>query len=259
MSNILWEWSYASNEKIKCTDYGVCGIKRDGTIVGSGDCDKYALKDWRNIEDVYFKGYSGVIGLRKDGTLICDGIYNYVEAVCGWNEIVKIAVGDLHVLGLKADGSVVCLQSDNVNLDTRCCEVSLWSNIVDIWAGENISIGLREDGTILCCGKDAERYRTRICFNVSNFYDECNMYMNIKACVDKMSKLKNNKKHLLDQFEECGGRSNFGKKRFLNKMQKQLSKEIEEIIKEISKLEDEICKLDSEFEQVKIVHKTEST
>ena len=68
--------------------------------------------------------------------------------VSGWTDVVAVAAGFFHSLGLKADGSVVAAGSNTYGR----CDVSAWTDIVAVAAGANHSIGLKADGSVVTTG-----------------------------------------------------------------------------------------------------------
>jgi alpha-tubulin suppressor-like RCC1 family protein len=71
--------------------------------------------------------------------------------VDGWRDIVAIAAGSLHTVGLKADGTVVAT-GDNA---FGQCEVGDWRGIVAVAAGCAHTVGLKADGTVVATGDNA--------------------------------------------------------------------------------------------------------
>ena len=85
--------------------------------------------------------------------------YNGQCEVSKWRDIVAIANGKHHTVGLRSDGTVVAtdyiMQSQYDHYDGQC-DVGNWSNIVEIAAYGNYTIGLRADGTIVAVGKNED-------------------------------------------------------------------------------------------------------
>ena len=72
----------------------------------------------------------------------------------GWTDIVAVAAGDDHTVGLKRDGSVVAVGSnaDIVGGYVGQCNVSDWTDIVSVAAGFYYTIGLKRDGSVVAVG-----------------------------------------------------------------------------------------------------------
>ena len=75
--------------------------------------------------------------------------YDFGETdVDGWTDIIQIASGSNHTLGLKKDGTV--LASGDIQYGQ--CQVETWSHITNVAAGERHTVGLKEDGTVIATG-----------------------------------------------------------------------------------------------------------
>ena len=88
-----------------------------------------------------------------DGFCRIDGLAKRVKelgqtAVAEWTDIVAVAAGAAHTVGLKSDGTVVACGSDSGGK----LAVEDWSDIVMIAAGINHTVGLKADGTVLVAG-----------------------------------------------------------------------------------------------------------
>ena len=68
--------------------------------------------------------------------------------VDSWNNIVAVAAGEVHTVGLRSDGTVV-VAGDNVWGE---CNVDGWTDIVAVAAGWGHTVGLRSDGTVVATG-----------------------------------------------------------------------------------------------------------
>ena len=62
-----------------------------------------------------------------------------------WHNIVSIAAGDSHLVGLKADGTVIAAGYNQMGQ----CNVDSYTNIVAVFAGNHSTVALRADGAIL--------------------------------------------------------------------------------------------------------------
>ena len=65
-----------------------------------------------------------------------------------WHDIVTIAAGEYHTIGLRSDGTVV---ECGLN-EAGQCAVGGWRDIIAIDAGDYHTAGLRRDGTVVACG-----------------------------------------------------------------------------------------------------------
>ena len=68
--------------------------------------------------------------------------------VGNWTDIVQVAAGGWHTVGLKADGTVVAL-GDN---EYGQCDVGNWADITQAAAGRWHTVGLKSDGTVVAAG-----------------------------------------------------------------------------------------------------------
>lgn len=153
------------------------GLKENGTVVGAGwskigQCD---VSGWKNIVEISCGGAFS-LGLKKDGTvvstidtekydpydLVGDGyteddarqekeVLEWVKRqVDSWTDIVAIAAGGMHAVGLKSDGTVVAAGSTNGSQS----DVGDWQNMIAIDANNSsgvdfgLTIGVTSQGTI---------------------------------------------------------------------------------------------------------------
>ena len=75
------------------------------------------------------------------------GCYSQCD-VDSWSDIVAVAAGEVHTVGLRSDGTVV-VAGDNVWGE---CNVDGWTDIVAVAAGWGHTVGLRSDGTVVATG-----------------------------------------------------------------------------------------------------------
>ena len=90
-----------------------------------------------------------LVAVQWDGTVkaIGDNTYGQCET-SAWRDVVEVAVGSDHTLGLKADGTVYAAGDNSEGQ----CNVQDWKDIVMIAAGIFQSIGLKSDGTVVYAG-----------------------------------------------------------------------------------------------------------
>ena len=140
------------------------GLRSDGTVVATGDnqCGQCNVSSWYDIIAVAV-GNRHTVGLRRDGTVVAVGNNSITKSglfrdrrrhgrietgqcnVNNWHDIIAIAAGDTHTVGLRSDGTVVATG------DNQCgqCNVSDWHNIIDVKAFGSHTVGLRSDGTVV--------------------------------------------------------------------------------------------------------------
>jgi len=147
------------------------GLKSDGTVVctnfitpdkvlpnfaeNSFDKGQLNVSDWTNIVAVA-AGYQHSVGLRDDGTVVAVGDNSYGQCeVSEWKEIIQIAAGQKHTVGLKRDGTVVSTKVPASEGDDGQCNTDSWTNITYIATGSLTTIGVRKDGTVVAAGANA--------------------------------------------------------------------------------------------------------
>lgn len=150
--------------------YCTAGICEDGTVRLAGQSPEvtFDVSDWTNIVQVDIADYF-IVGLRTDGTVAYTGgnghegesdyhknYYKYdrnghKEEIEEWEDIIAIAAGSYHTLGLRSDGTVVATTPKEGEYPAAC-DVSGWKDIVAISAGDSFSVGLRRDGTVVVAG-----------------------------------------------------------------------------------------------------------
>jgi len=154
---------YAPNKKapimtdvksIHCNVYFPLFIKNDGTVVGNDpEYSHYysGIENWTGVKDIAMNHTNLSAGLMEDGTVKLIGKENTVSQcdVSGWTDIVAVAVGDYHVVGLRSDGTVVATGTNGYGQ----CDVSEWRDVVAIWANNVVTIGLRENGKVVVAGR----------------------------------------------------------------------------------------------------------
>ena len=92
------------------------------------------------------------MGLRSDGTVLAGGVCSKGRCnVSYWRDIVAIAGGVGHAVGLHSDGTVVATGNDGVGA-VGAFKVFGWRDIVAIETGGLYTVGLRADGTVLAVG-----------------------------------------------------------------------------------------------------------
>ena len=101
--------------------------------------------EWHDIVAIA-AGAAHSVGLCADGTVVVASDNRSGEGnVSRWRDIVAISAGNSYTVGLRKDGTVLATGS---NGDGQC-DVSSWKNIVAISAGDRHTVGLRADGTVV--------------------------------------------------------------------------------------------------------------
>ena len=137
MDEIEWLLSEKETKKeidslVACGDDYSIGLKKDGTVVATGDNDsrKREVETWRDIVAVAF-GFRHSIGLKKDGTVVATGDNKYGQCkIETWRDIVAVACGDDHSIGLKKDGTVVATGNNKYGQ----CKVETWKLFDNVYS-----------------------------------------------------------------------------------------------------------------------------
>ncbi|MBR3268868.1 MAG: hypothetical protein IKI58_09170, partial [Oscillospiraceae bacterium] len=69
-----------------------------------------------------------------------------------WSDIVSIAVGSFHTIGIQADGRLVVKGDDRSGQP----DVAGWTDIIAVAANSH-SIGLKNDGTVVTAGSELDQ------------------------------------------------------------------------------------------------------
>ena len=74
--------------------------------------------------------------------------------VYSWKDVVSVAAGAEHTVGLKSDGTLLVAGSNS----NGQCDVSDWSDVSQIAVGDYYTLGIKNDGTLLIAGKIPGEY-----------------------------------------------------------------------------------------------------
>jgi alpha-tubulin suppressor-like RCC1 family protein len=153
-------------------------------------------KKWRNITAI-FTGCGNIVGLTSDNKVIGgrgDDIKGGKGKTEDWEDIIAVAPGLNHTVGLKANGTVVAV---GINKDGQC-NVEEWRDIIASFAEQSHTIGLKADGTVVATG-DNNKFGS--CCSVGGWRDI--------GPVSKEQMVENEQKakHWLEQglCQYCGG------------------------------------------------------
>jgi len=112
---------------------------------------------WTDIVQVA-AGLHHTVGLKSYSTVVAVGDNSDGQCnVGGWTDIIQVAAGDLHTVGLKSYSTVVAVGD---NSDGQC-NVGGWTDIIQVAAGAYHTLGLKADGTVVAVG--------------DNSYGQCNV------------------------------------------------------------------------------------
>ena len=127
-------------------------LKNDGTVTIYADEENGARdsKEWKDIVDIAC-GYNHVIGLKSDGTVVAAGDNTYGQCdVSEWKDIVEVSANYGVTIGLKSDGTVVAVGDNTYGQ----CNVSGWKDIVAVVCGSMHTLALKADGTLVAVGSN---------------------------------------------------------------------------------------------------------
>lgn len=100
------------------------GLKTDGTALAAGRNNEKQCEigHWRNLVQLV-GGKHFTAGLHSDGTVSIATTVNTYPVAESWTDIIALAAGELHLVGLRRDGSLVAI---GTNDDGRCSVDPLW-------------------------------------------------------------------------------------------------------------------------------------
>lgn len=123
----------------------------DGRVSAFGEKEsngRTKVGDWTDIVDIAC-GYDHTVGLKEDGTVAAVGDNAYGQCdVSGWTGIVSVAAGEYVTVGLKEDGTVVATGDNTYGQ----CNVSEWKDIVAVVTSGRHTLGIRKDKTAVAVG-----------------------------------------------------------------------------------------------------------
>jgi hypothetical protein len=84
-------------------------------------------------------------------TTVSARFYHPPECDVGnWTNIIQVAAGGSHTVGLRSNGTVVAAPD---NEDFEWCDVGNWRDIIQVAGGSQHTVGLKSDGTVVAaCG-----------------------------------------------------------------------------------------------------------
>jgi len=136
------------------------GLKEDGTCVTTGlNWGSEATSvppTWSNIIFIAC-GNQSVFGVDTNGDIFAcgqdsgQGEVTDATAVNGFVDLIEVAAGQYHSIGLKADGTCVVAGG---SVDSIKTTVEAWTGIVHVESQGRIAVGVKGDGTAVYAGKD---------------------------------------------------------------------------------------------------------
>lgn len=163
------------NNIISVAGFGtmIIGLREDGTALVQGRIDVEDDKDGNSLEDIreahnvnglqnvvqVVAGQQHVAALKSDGTVVADGLGGLKQTKTeDWKDIVSIAVGWMHTVGVDSSGHVWFTGRDQSEQEK---EIKTWTDIVavsagggsDDFPGNGHTVGLKSDGTVVAAGE----------------------------------------------------------------------------------------------------------
>jgi hypothetical protein len=129
---------------------GLAGAQDAGSIVGWGQLVVLPPSALRDLVAVA-GGVSHSLGLKSDGSIVAWGGNNYGQCIVASPNtgFVAVAGGQVHSLGLKSDGSLVPWGD---NGDGQCNVPAPNTGFVAVAGGMYHSLGLKSDGSLVAWG-----------------------------------------------------------------------------------------------------------
>lgn len=137
------------------------GLSADGRVFITGYKDKTLqpeIDKWPRVVSIDVGGgsrhagavveHGHIVGLTPDGHVVAAGDNMSGQCnVSNWENIVAIAAGDFHTVGLTENKTVVTTQTGKIGDEVRS-----WTDIVAVSAGYGTTLGLKSDGSIVAAG-----------------------------------------------------------------------------------------------------------
>ncbi len=136
------------------------GLKADGTCVTTGlDWGSSATSTPPTWSDIIFIacGNQSVFGIDTNGDIFAcgqdsgQGEVDDATAANGFVDLIEVAAGKYHCIGLKSDGTCVGVGYDYNGLISAA---ESWIDIIHIESQGNVLIGVKSDGTAVYGGED---------------------------------------------------------------------------------------------------------
>lgn len=144
------------------------GLKEDGTCVTTGlNWGSSATSTPPTWSDIIFIacGNQSVFGVDSSGDIFAcgqdsgHGEVTGATAANGFSNLIEVAAGHSHCVGLKGDGTCVGVGYDYNGLLT---DIATWTDIVHIESQGNVIIGVQSDGTAVYAGEDTYASKSQL-------------------------------------------------------------------------------------------------
>ena len=131
----------------------VYGLRNDGTVLIAVDGITKELSCDEKIMEICTGYFGDLLGITESGKVTVlspnmeaeeKGMYQ----VEGWKNIMQLAMGESHTVGLQADGTVMAAGQNYAGQ----CDVEDWKDIVYIAAGRTCTLGITAAGDLKMAG-----------------------------------------------------------------------------------------------------------
>ena len=121
---------------------------------GDEESESFGLNDVVGDIVAIAAGSYHTLGVRSDGTVVAAGYNAYGQCNVGdWTDIIAVGAGKRHSVGLRSDGTAVAVGHRGAN---DACDVDKWTDLLEIACGEEATIALRNDGTAVAVGANED-------------------------------------------------------------------------------------------------------
>lgn len=137
-------------KQVSASESHVLYLRTDGTVIakGSNDQGQCQVDGSQNVSFVLASPQCSYV--ISDGRVFSRGVCLFYKEIAAWREVVSLAGGARHLLGLRADGRV--LQAAERSFVKGPCSAAQWLDLQRVAASGNCSFGLTKEGRVLFDG-----------------------------------------------------------------------------------------------------------
>lgn len=150
LSNVVKPYTIKreNTNRLSASETTVIYIEDSGAIGFSGSNANGQLNDLAVTSAIKVcEGDGFSIALNEDGSVVSSGLISkYADEIHNWKNIVDIAAGSKHVVGVDSNGRVYC------EGDSEACEIAGTRNVKKVFATANGSIVKNNSGTLSYAG-----------------------------------------------------------------------------------------------------------
>ena len=143
-------------------------------VEGAFEKSKEIYWDTERTHNVLASGYDFCVGIFSGGSVR----YRYAEGEdkkSDKTDIISVAAGTRHAVGLKNDGTVEVIIAGNERKATK--GVEKWKNIVEVFAYNDMTVGLKSDGTVTVANSgdstaiaEMEKWKEVVSLDITSYY-----------------------------------------------------------------------------------------